>query len=105
MKEDDQATSHKWEKIEATPYSLRSMLFLSHGSMEIDTQKERSKLIGKEYENGERKKSIEKAAKNNKLKGSKRMHIEGAERKPFNEKLNGTTKDVVKVFGYQEHSL
>ena len=105
MKEDDQATSHKWKKNRSYPLQFKVDAISFTRSMEIDTQKERSKLIGKEYENGERKKSIEKAAKNNKLKGSKRMHIEGAERKPFNEKLGGTAKDVVKVFGYQEHSL
>ena len=65
------------------------MLFLSQRSMETEPQKESSKLIGKEYENGERKKeSIEKIVKNKKLKGSKRMRIEGARRKPFNEKLD-----------------
>ena len=35
-----------------------------------------------------KKESTEKTARNKKLKGSKRMRIEGAGRKPFNEKLN-----------------
>ena len=59
------------------------MLFLSHISMES------SMLIGTEYDNGERKKeSIKKTVKNKKLKGSKRMRIEGTGRKPFNKKLD-----------------
>ena len=46
-------------------------------------------LIGTEYDNGERKKeSIKKTVKNKKLKGSKRMRIEGTGRKPFNKKLD-----------------
>ena len=35
-----------------------------------------------------REKSIEKTVMNTKLKRSKGMHIGGAARKPFNEKLN-----------------
>ena len=88
MVKDNQATSHKGEKLEAIPYNLSSMLFLSHKSMEIQPRKEISKLIGKEYKNGEKKESIEKNVKNKELKGSKRMPIEGAGRKPFNEKLH-----------------
>ena len=42
--------------IKAINYNLSSMLFLLHKSMEIQPQKENSKLTGKEYENGERKK-------------------------------------------------
>ena len=59
------------------------MLFLSHIFMES------SMLIGTEYDNGERKKeSIKKTVKNKKLKGSKRMRIEGTGRKSFNKKLD-----------------
>ena len=54
MEEDNKATSHKGEKIEAISYNLRWMLFLSQRSMKIEPQKESSKLIGKEYENFER---------------------------------------------------
>ena len=57
--------------------------------MEIEPQKVSSKLTEKEYENREEKKEIiEKTVKDKKLKGSKRMCIEGAGRKPFNEKLD-----------------
>ena len=35
-----------------------------------------------------KKEKIEKTVKNTKLKGSKRMRIEGAVRKPFNQKLD-----------------
>ena len=52
MDEDNQATSYKSGKIGATFYNLDSMLFLSHRSMES------SKLIGIEYDNGERKNKV-----------------------------------------------
>ena len=55
MEVDNQATSHKGEKLEAVPYKLSSILFLSHSSMEIESQKESSKMIRNGYEN-----SIEK---------------------------------------------
>ena len=59
------------------------MLFLSHRSMEIEQQKESSNLIGREYDNGDRR-SVEKRVKNMELKGRKRMRIEGARRNPSN---------------------
>ena len=64
------------------------MLFLSHRFMVIEQQKESSMLIEKDYENGERKQSIEKTVKNKNLNGSKRMRIKAAGRKPFIEKLD-----------------
>ena len=73
----------KGEKLKAIPHNLRSMLFLSHRSMEIEQQKESSNLIGREYDNGDRR-SVEKRVKNMELKGRKRMRIEGARRNPSN---------------------
>ena len=55
MEEDNQATSHEGKKIINYPSQLSLMLFLSHKSMAIEPQKESSTLIGKEYENGDRK--------------------------------------------------
>ena len=75
----------KGKKLEAIPYNISSMLFFSHRSLEKEPQKDSSKLIGKGYENSAR---IEKTVKNKRLKGSKRMCIEGSRRKPFDEKLD-----------------
>ena len=46
----------KRKKLEAILYNLSSMLFILHRSMETEPQRESSKLIGKECDNGERKK-------------------------------------------------
>ena len=60
----------KGKELEAIPYNLGSMLFLSHISMEIELQNEISQLIGKEYKNRGGGESIGKTVKNKKLKGS-----------------------------------
>ena len=59
------------------------MLPLSHGNRVAERKFKVDRKRIQEWR--EKKESIEKTVKNNKLKGRKRMHIEGAERKPLNE--------------------
>ena len=59
MEEDNQVTSHKGEKIRNYPLQFKlDAISFAQIPMEIDPQKESSKLIGKEYENAQSKKKV-----------------------------------------------